>query len=63
MAAKSPTVDALSLWLEEELKACRFNFAEHNASGQSEIAGFWARRAGCLEAAGEVIYWFNEESK
>lgn len=60
--AKSPSVAELTEWLAVETNACRFNFADSNASGQAERAAFWTRRLGYLEATVEVIGWFREDT-
>lgn len=62
MARKDPTVHDLRAWIDEDLSACRFNFADSAARGDGGRAGFWAKRAGYLEASLEVIEWFTEET-
>lgn len=56
---KPPSVAELTAWLEEEMQACRFNYASSMAD--PERASFWARRQGYLEATAEVIGWFQSE--
>jgi hypothetical protein len=58
--SKNPSVSELSAWIDEELTACRFNFATNNGDNNTEAAAFFARRVGYLEAALEVVGWFND---
>ena len=46
MFRKTPTIAELRAWIDEDLSACRFNFADSNARGDTGRAGFWANRAG-----------------
>lgn len=62
MFKKPTTVHELRAWIDEDLSACRFNFADSNARGDSARASFWAKRSSYLEASLEVIDWFNEET-
>lgn len=57
---KTPTVEQLTAWLEEEMQACRFNYA--GSMKDPERAAFWARRQGYLDATVEVVGWFREET-
>lgn len=62
MFRKTPTIAELRAWIDEDLRACRFNFADSNARGDTGRAGFWANRVGYLEASLEVLDWFTEET-
>lgn len=62
MFPKTPTIDELLAWIDEDLTACRFNFADSNTRGDNERAKLWARRSGYMEAALEVISLFTEET-
>jgi len=61
--AKSPSVAELAAWIEEERAVARHNYASSAATGDNERAAFMARRNGYLEAAAEVVQWFQSDTE
>lgn len=62
LGKKKPGLPELRGWIESELNDTR---TAHSSwvNSDNEIAAFHARRAGYLEAALEVLEWFEQDLK